>query len=263
MSKLTELTTMPRTGFGTTEWAERNRNCIIGCEHDCVYCYSRANAIKDGTVAGNAEWLVEKVEEAELAKRQYKIDGLVMLPSRHDTTPANIKYVLPYLRDVLEVGNYVLFVSKAHLNCIKLLCRELAEYKDQLLIRVTIGSMNPLLCKFWERNAPHPQERLMALQCAMNSGFETSCSMEPMLHGVEDAVATYRAVEPYVTERVWIGAMNELEKRVDMTNPNLKRAVADLKAQQSRSELVRLYNLLKDEPKVLWKESIKKAVGLK
>ena len=130
------------------------------------------------------------------------------------------------------------------------------------MIRVTIGSMHPTLCKFWERNAPSPQERLEALQYAQDSGFETSVSMEPILHGVEDAVATFRTVEPFVTEKIWIGAMNSPDSRVDTTNQNFKRAVADLKGLQSRSELLRLYEILKNEPKVLWKESISKIVGL-
>jgi DNA repair photolyase len=263
MKKLIELSTMVRTGFGTGEWSETSRNCMIGCEHDCAYCYSRANAINKGEIADRAAWPIENADEKAIAKRHYTFDGLVMAFTRHDITPANIKYTLPYLRGELEVGNYVLLVTKAHLNCIKLICQELADYKEQLLIRVTIGSMNPLLCKFWERNAPHPHERLAALQCAMDSGFENSASMEPMLHGVEDAVATYKLLEPFVTERVWIGAMNSLDSRVDMTNPNFKEAVADIKVLQSKSELLRLYNLLKDEPKILWKKSIKDAVGLK
>lgn len=263
MSKLIELTTKVRTGFGTGEWSDTSRNCMKpSCEHDCVYCYSRANAIKNGEVTDRAAWSIEAVDELAMAKRHYSFDGLVMFPTRHDVTPTNIQYTLPYLRGELEAGNYVLLVTKAHMSCMQEICQTLDYYKDQLLIRVTIGSMHPTLCKFWERNSPSPQERLEALQYAQDFGFETSVSMEPMLHGVEDAVVTFRTVEPFVTEKIWIGAMNSPDSRVDTTNPNFKRAVADLKGLQSRSELIRLYEILKDEPKVLWKESISKIVGL-
>lgn len=258
-----DLTTKNRNGFGTGEWSDISRNCMIGCFNDCAYCYSRAKALKDGIITDRAAWPIEKTDDVAIAKRHYKLDGLVMFPTRHDTTPANIKYNLPYLTGLLEAGNEVLMVSKANLNCMQEICRKLDGYKSQLLIRVTIGSMHPMLCKFWERNAPSPQERLQALQHAQNAGFETSVSMEPILHGVEDAEATFRAVEPFVTEKIWIGAMNSVESRVDMSNPNFAKAVDDLKTLQSRKELVRLYNLLKDEPKVLWKDSIRKAVGLK
>lgn len=260
---MSDLTKKIRTGFGTGEWADSSRNCMIGCSNNCAYCYSRAKALKGGTVADRATWSIEKADDAEIAKHHSKLNGLVMFPTRHDTTPGNIQYNLPYLTGLLDAGNEVLFVSKANLECMKILCRDLAKYKSQLLIRVTIGSMHPKLCKFWERNAPSPQERLLALQHANEAGFETSVSMEPILHGVEDAVETFKAVEPFVTEKIWVGAMNSVEARVDLTNDNFKMAAADLKKLQSKSELVRLYNALKDQPKVLWKESIKNAVGLK
>lgn len=259
---MSELSTRARTGYGTGEWSDTSRNCILGCAHDCAYCYSRANAIKKGVVTSRAEWPTEIPDSQELKRRQTKVDGLVMLPTRHDTTPANIQHVLPYLTRVLEAGNQVLFVSKAHMSCIQEICQKLDYYKDQLLIRVTIGSMHPLICKFWERNAPSPQERLEALQYAHDKSFETSVSMEPMLHGVEDAIATYRAVRPFVTETIWFGPMNDLDTRVDTSNPNFALAVADLKRLQSRTELIRLYETMKDEPKVMWKEAIRNTVGL-
>lgn len=258
-----DLTTKTRTGFGTGEWADNSRNCMIGCSNDCAYCYSRAKALKDGIITDRAAWPIEKTDDAAIAARHFKLDGLVMFPTRHDTTPDNIKYVLPYVTGVLEEGNNVLYVSKASLSCMKIICHELVRFKSQMLIRVTIGSTNPMLCKFWERNAPSPQERLMALQHAYDNGFETSVSMEPILHGVEHAIETFNAVEPFVTEKIWIGAMNGLDTRVDMTNLNFAKAVADLKKLQSKNELVRLYNELKVQPKVLWKESIRDAVGLK
>jgi len=253
---MSELSTKARTGFGTGEWAEINRNCMTGCSNDCVYCYARANAIEKGQVANRAAWTQEAPRPWELRKKHKREDGLVMFPTQHDTTPTNIQYNLPYLTGLLEAGNDVLFVTKANLSCMKTLCSKLDGFKGKMLIRVTLGSMNQMLCKFWERNAPSPQERLLALQHALEAGFQTSVSMEPMLHGVEDAVSTFRAVEPFVNEKIWIGAMNELDKRVDLTNPNLEKAVIDLKKLQSRGELLRLHDTLKEEPKVLWKKSI-------
>jgi DNA repair photolyase len=145
----------------------------------------------------------------------------------------------------------------------QLVCKELAPYKEQLLIRVTIGSMNPLRCKFWERNAPSPQERLMALQHAKEAGFETSVSMEPMLHGIEEAEFTFTTVEPHVTEKVWIGPMNKMNQRVDTSNDNYNKAVADIIRLQSGDELQKLYDKLKDHPKISWKQDYLETIGLK
>jgi len=251
-----------RDGHGTGEWADKNRNCIIGCANDCAYCYARKNAIRSGVIANRAAWPNEVLDEAAFTQRQAKVEGLIMFPTRHDTTPTNIKYTLPYLTGILEAGNSVLFVSKASLACMKLLCQELSGYKDQILVRVTIGSVDPLRCKFWERNAPSPQERILALQHAKDSGFETSVSMEPMLHGADNAIKTFKAVEQYVTEKIWIGPMNKIDERVDTLNENFRKAVEDMKKLQSRDELQRLYHSLKNEPKVAWKKDLLTAIGL-
>jgi len=242
--------------FGTGEWSDVNRNCMFHCKNGCAYCYSRANALKKGEISERSEWETEVPDFDELNKKQVKIRGLVMFPSRHDTTPDNLEYTLPYLTGLLEAGNHVLFVTKASLFCIKEVCRTLEDFKDKLIIRITIGSMNPVLCKFWERNAPHPQERLQALQYAFNAGFNTSVSMEPMLHGVEDAIETFRTVEPFVTEKIWIGPMNNVGQRADMNNINFRIAAGDIRELQSWRELERLMNELKDEPKIEWKESM-------
>lgn len=259
---MNELMTKIRNGHGTGEWADTNRNCIIGCANDCAYCYARKNAVSNRIIASRAAWPIEVLDETEFKRRQYKTDKLIMFPTRHDTTPANIKYILPYLTGLLETGNNVLFVSKASLVCMKLLCKELENYKDQLMIRVTIGSITPGFCKFWERNAPSPQERLLALQHAKDAGFETSVSMEPMLYGADNAVTTFRAVEPYVTEKIWIGPMNKIDERVDTVNENFRKAVEDIKKLQSKDELQRLYDSLKNEPKVAWKKDLLTAIGL-
>jgi DNA repair photolyase len=235
---------------------------MIGCSNNCAYCYARANAVRNGDVADSTAWSLEQADNRELTRSQQLENGLIMFPTRHDTTPNNLKYNLPYLHGILAAGNHVVFVSKANLSCMQEICRELDEYKSQLIIRVTIGSLHPVFCRFWERKAPLPLERVQALRYAKEACFETSVSMEPMLHGVEDAVRTFRGVEPYVTETIWIGAMNGLDTRVDLTNPNFKQAVADLRGLQSRCELIRLYESLKDEPKVRWKESISRIVGL-
>lgn len=253
--------TKKRDGYGTGEWAGHSRNCMLGCSNDCAYCYARANAIKHGKVSSREAWNKESVETSELNRRHSRLDDVVMFPTRHDTTPKNIQYVLPYLQGLLEAGNRVLYVTKAHETCMSEVVGGLSRFKETLLIRVTIGSMHPLRCKFWERNAPSPQERLKALQLAYNAGFQTSVSMEPILHGVEDAVETFQTVEPYVTEKIWIGAMNSAETRVDVSNQNYRKAVNDLKKLQSKQELIRLYELLRDKPKVLWKDSIRNIVG--
>ncbi len=35
-----------RPVFGNKEWASHDENCLVGCSHDCRYCYAKSMAIR-------------------------------------------------------------------------------------------------------------------------------------------------------------------------------------------------------------------------
>ena len=42
----TRETAVPKPAHGTGEWAAGNVNIQNGCEHNCLYCYAKAMAIR-------------------------------------------------------------------------------------------------------------------------------------------------------------------------------------------------------------------------
>ena len=58
------------------------------------------------------------------------------------------------------------------------------------------------------------------------------------------------AVDPFVTETIWLGKMNDISRRVDQTIPKAKQAIAVIQSQQIDANIQRLYLLLKDNGKV-------------
>lgn len=184
-----------------------------------------------------------------------------MFPTTHDITPANIRPSITTLNNILVAGNSVLIVSKPRVNCVNRLCDELKQYRNQILFRFTIGSINPDVCAFWEPGAPGPDERITALCLAKEKGYQTSVSMEPMLEGTDGAMSTYHTVEPFVTEKIWIGKMNKMRTRVDISHPENLKAVERLEQFQRDEEILRLVCALSDESKVQWKDSIKSIIA--
>ena len=158
---------------------------------------------------------------------------------------------------MLEKGNKLLIVSKPRLDCITPLLSALFPYRDQVLFRFTIGSIDPKLCLFWEPGAPSPLERFECLKLAYNNGYKTSVSVEPMLGGNNVTFAVFNSVIDFVTDTIWIGKMNKPRLRVDMTNPDNIIAVEAIENMQCDSEIITLYHRLGDSPKVRWKDSIK------
>jgi len=255
-----------KTVSGTKEWASSNFNVMRGCANGCLYCYACANAIRFNQKEPGT-WTHEEVNE-KAAKRVFGLrDGTIMYPTTHDFTLANLEHTLPPLVRMLEAGNQVLVVSKPNLHVIWEMCEACEKYKDQILFRFTIGSGLDEVLSFWEPNAPAFMSRLESLSFAFEKGFKTSVSMEPLLDVVEDVVlATVSALEDYVTDAIWIGKMNRLEERLQRNGVEITHAMKvmgkTLLQSQSDERILSLYEKLKDHPKIKWKESIKKVVGL-
>lgn len=258
---------MKQPKFGTREWAEHNKNIYIGCPNGCKYCYARDNAVRRyGYVDSNETFINNpRFNEKNFSKKPKKYtDGRIMFPTTHDILPENIDKTIEYLEKWLEVGNHILIVSKPHFECINRICDEFEQYKGQIVFRFTIGSLDDHVLKFWEPNAPLIKERLKSLKHAYNKGFSTSISMEPKLDRfVRHAVEVFY---PYVSDTIWIGNMNFMETRVNPPFEEWRKKDLKYKEEveftQTKEFIEDLYNNLKDNPKVRWKESIKKVLGL-
>jgi DNA repair photolyase len=186
-----------------------------------------------------------------------------MFPSTHDITPVHLSECLTFLKNILSPGNEVLIVTKPHLECVKVICGELAGYRNKILFRFTIGSSDSNTMKFWESNAPDFAERLESLKYAFSEGYQTSVSCEPMLdNNVGDVI---NQVSPFVTDSIWLGKMNHLRSRLALygeNDPLTIQAAKDLIASQEDKNILQLYSQYNGNPQIEWKDSIKKVVGL-
>jgi DNA repair photolyase len=247
---------------GTWEWAHSGVNCISGCRNSCLYCYSKASAIKAGRKTKDT-WPEEEVDEKAINKGYKKREGTIMFPTSHDLSPENMDFWIKVLFKMLKAGNDVLIVSKPHIECISEICRTFSDYKDKILFRFTIGSASDRILKFFEPGAPPFNERLASLILAYKLGFKTSVSSEPMLDGNIDAVI--EATEHYITDAIWLGKANNMIERMT-TNGAIGIEVywgGKLVEHQNDDNIKALYEKYKDNPKVKWKDSIKQVVGLK
>lgn len=251
-----------RLAHGTGEWAKHNVNIQTGCEHDCRYCYAKCMAIRFKRSTPTS-WASPRMEASKISRAYRKRDGRFMFPTTHDITPRNIDFALGTLRQLVSAGNSVLIVNKPHLSCIKTLCDDLTDYKNQILFRFTIGSASDKTLAFWEPGAPRFSERLRALRWAYDRGFGTSVSCEPMLDQQVDKVID--AVRPFVTDSIWIGRANRLKGILALNCPHDISAMAaadNLLFDQSDDWIRQLYERYRNDSMIKWKDSIKKVIGL-
>lgn len=249
---------------GTKEWAVKNVNFINGCEHQCKYCFACSMAVRTKRILPE-NWKNEIIREHDYKKSHGKSIGQIMFPSSHDITPTHLAEGIVVIKKILASGNDILIVSKPHKECIKKICKEFSAYKDNILFRFSIGSTDNKVLKFWEPGAPSFSERLKCLKYAYSMGFKTSVSSEPMID-----FEPWKLVEqlsPYTTDSIWFGKANRLRVNLSINgykDAETQRRADELIAWQSDEGNIRgLYNRFKNNPKVKWKESIKKVVGIK
>jgi DNA repair photolyase len=244
---------------GTYEWAVETVNCTIGCENFCQFCFGRRLAILRRDISSHSEWRTINGVRRNLKKENKKHNGTVMFPSVHDIHPSNLDLCIEVITNLLEAGNRILITSKPKLVCIEELCETFKEYRDRILFRFTIGTSNNQILKLWEPGAPSFEERFTCLAYAKAKGFKTSVSMEPMLDSktvVRDAIYML----PFVTHNLWIGKMNKIEERVVGISREEKNRIH---AGQEDCEVYRIYEALKDESKIRWKDSFKQILNIK
>jgi hypothetical protein len=260
---------MPKRITGTREWAQKTVNFQIGCEHNCRYCYAAEKANRFG-YRKREEWHLPKPNFDKVNKKKYKkFEGWVMVPSTHDITPYNVREAVVVIGRLLEAGNKVLIVTKPHKEVIHELCHALVNYKERVMFRFTISSDDDKALGFWEPGAPSFRERHDSLIYAFKHGFQTSVSMEPMIDDRVQQVLVQ--IIDYITDTIWIGKMNLVERRVlwDKNNTNDQRWVDGVKKSQTDEAILKLYDHIEmgNTPtkffkgKIRWKDSIKEVLA--
>ncbi len=257
--------------FGTGEWAAFNVNCVNGCSNGCKYCYAQSKkimrrqlTIENKDIPKERKW-ESVVRDFRNGYRKSGGKGRIMFPSTHDITEDMLGYCLKTLLFMLQYDSKVkiLIVSKPRLSCIKTLCEELAEYKDRILFRFTIGSAKEAVLRFWEPGASSYAERIECLKYAYRNGFQTSLSCEPMLDDRVDAVI--KDAYEYVTDAIWLGSGNQMVSRLEWNGYSDNLHMKKLKEHaeiNAECKIKKLYAKWGTDPKIKWKETLKKILGL-
>ena len=259
---ITKVKNLQRNLNGDKVWAHYQLNFMEGCHNDCTYCCQKSFSIRvKRRMAEN--WKEEVIRVHDLNCKIKKVDGVIMFPESHDISVSNMDKGFQLLKRLLDEGNSVFFITKAHYKVIEKLCNEFKNYKDKLLICITIGSTNSETLKFWEKGATSFEERFAALKLAYDKGYRTSVCAEPMLD--KNIVELIETLSPYVTNEIWIGKINNLRQTLSMNGYK-----TDMETQQRAKELsewqndpnfiLPLYEKYKDNPMIQWKESYRKEI---
>jgi len=233
---------------------------LKGCKHGCRYCYAFQMARRFGRVFDRDEWTRPEVRWTAVDKGYGKRKGRVMFPTSHDLfLPREfLEPCMVVLRKLLAAGNSVLVTTKPDPAVIREICGDpvVKNWKENVQFRFTITSLNERTAGIWEPGAPPPAARINALRHAFNEGFKTSVSIEPLLD--HDPLGVVRAVEPWITESIWLGKMNHLQRSYPGVPPEELERVRELCSREFWTGPLGAVNALDGHPLVRWKDSVRK-----
>lgn len=252
-----------RKGTGTREWSEKGENIQKGCGNGCLYCYARDAAINRWkNVKSKEAWLVPEIYPNKINKKWSKFEGVIMFPTAHDIDQDNVHSCILALKNMLKPGNKVLIVSKPSLYVMNTLLTELDEYKDQIMLRFTIGNVLQNVLDVFEPFAPSITERRKSLQLAHSMGYKTSISIEPLLGDADDLGDILYMVQRFVTDDIWVGKLNFAEKRIfGERSEELQNRMDYIKRSQTDENILLMYERFKDDSQIKWKDSIKQVIN--
>ena len=259
---LVETDSRPKKGKGRfQDWTDskNNINICVGCKNDCLYCYMKSMNEGKSKRKQPADWHNWELRPDKVEANRRLMDGLVGFPTSHDIFPEILDPYLIVLGKLLRAGNEVLIVSKPRFDCIKEICASSRFFKDRIIFRFTIGSMDDQVLRTWEPNAPVYEERKMCLMHAFEQGFRTSVSMEPMLDTarIEPLIEDLR---PFVNTDIWLGTMNHAEDAKKWTGAGMVGEIDKIVAGQSPENLSTIYNKFKDDQLIKWKTEALKII---
>jgi DNA repair photolyase len=244
---------------GTKEWADHNVNCIKGCANDCRYCYAKMISKRFGRCTDET-WKNMIISNKLQNKRYPKYNGRVMFPSSHDiVNKQEIKDVCyDVIFKLIQSENDILITTKPDLTVTREILEKFDKYKSNIQFRFTITSNQNRLLKFWEKNAPLYEDRLESLKLAYKKGFKTSVSIEPFLD--YDPQKLISEIGPFVTESIWIGPMNYISRNNIEEIDQLEYLT--VRKNYEFDHLKEIYDILKSNPKIRFKDSMKIKLNL-
>lgn len=225
---------------GTKEWACKNINFSKGCSNNCQYCYARRIGNRFGWKKWN-DWK-NMINRHEIGKKRFqKANGVIMSPSSHDITLTNVKLAKKVFLHILEAGNELLIVSKPNLKVIAEIADFIEEYKELVLWRFTIGTLNEKVREYWEPGAPPIINRLKSLEYLYNNDWATSVSIEPFLD--RKVVKLIKRLESFVSHTIWVGPMNKIHVPKELWTDDLTEIYSPENLLKLKYEIDNLKNL--------------------
>ena len=232
-------------------------NPYVGCEHGCLYCYSRSLLKNEDLIPkwGKFVWVKKNLVDrlrVEVRRRKKGVVGVGTVTDPYQPIEAKLKLTQNCLKLLTAYHFPVSIQTKS-----SLILRDLDFIKPQSFdVGVTLTTINEDLAEKLEPKASKPTARIQVLEELKNRGVETWIFLGPIIPSINDD-------EKNIEEIVEVARKNKCKILYDKLN--LKKGVLESLQPFLEKENPKIVNFL---PKILspwstyWKEKSKMILRL-
>ena len=164
------------------DWTDYGVNTYLGCEHKCIYCYSRrflkrfGRQVSDDPRPRDFDPYAVKMEALKIPR--YRKIMVNTLSDPYPRVEMHYRHTRKFLESVLPTGRMILILTKSPLVVNDL---DLLRRFENGKVGFSITGLNDSEVRKWEPYAPPVSERIEALKKVKAEGVSTFVSIEPWL----------------------------------------------------------------------------------
>ncbi|WP_224425423.1 radical SAM protein [Methanobrevibacter sp. TMH8] len=180
---------------------EYSLNPYLGCSFDCEYCYINGSKYADSTNSFYIKSNSIKLLRNQLKQKAKSGERAVFLIGSATDPYIDIEKELFITKDILKLFNRFRFpvhiVTKSDLvlrdidilreiNDNAILPKDIANLKSKVMVTFSFSTVDSVIARLFEPNAPSPKRRLEAMKILKEEGFLVGVSVMPMLPYISD-----------------------------------------------------------------------------
>lgn len=236
-----------KTNLPGTDWTI---NQYVGCEHACLYCYSRFMC-RWKPYGKWGSWVEVKENAPELVKGKY-VKGWVWMSSVSDPYQP-IEKKLKLTRKILENMNKRIKLAIQTKSDLILRDIDLLKKFKNIEVGLTINGFEREIKKIFEPNSPTHKQRLNTLRILRNNGFKTYGFVSPIMPGLVDVKRVIRESKDFV-DYFWFEILN-IRAAGEEFNNVLKKKFP--KSYETMKDKKKFYQFVKNLREIIKKENVK------
>lgn len=190
-----------------------------GCSHGCLYCYATSYIPRHNIVRAKDNFIdnlkkdIHKLPKGALVEMSSSSDPYPSIESQYNLTRRALIILL-------SQGFKILILTKSSLVLKDL--DILKKFRDQIVVSITITTLDKTIASQLEPGAPSPSERLKTIEVLIQNGIKVTARIDPIVPFIND---DFNIIKKLITELGRRGVLQVTSSTYKAKPDSLKRLI--------------------------------------